>query len=276
MVAVYAALTLVLSSCLCLGESFSSFKNFPVVGLKKQEPLVEADVIVEQLAEDARAPRQAEITGYQDPSLDDTFIEEALFLTPEDREERDFSSRFEDWAEEETDVDNIEVVRPERDGLGRLGGHHGAAHHGGEHDEMTNQRQSRRGGRRPQQQFRQEQEPQEQQFRQEPEQRGGRQTGATGPALGLLSNPPNSDGDYNFNFSNEDGSSRQETAGPDGVKGSYSFITPEGEEVSIQYVADEFGFHATGSHVPQAPPMPPAIQRLLDHLAKVNGHAKLY
>ena len=49
----------------------------------------------------------------------------------------------------------------------------------------------------------------------------------------------------------------------------------EGEQVSVQYHADETGFHATGSHVPQAPPMPAHVQRLLDHLAKVNGLKRL-
>merc|ERR1711881_81030 len=107
------------------------------------------------------------------------------------------------------------------------------------------------------------------------EQRRGRQSGATGVALGVLSNPPSSDGNYNFNFSNDDGSSRQEVGAPDAIRGSYSFVTPEGEEVSVQYHADETGFHATGSHVPQAPPMPPHVQRLLDHLAKVNGLKRL-
>ena len=52
-------------------------------------------------------------------------------------------------------------------------------------------------------------------------------------------------------------------------------LTPEGEEVSVQYHADETGFYATGSHVPQAPPMPAHVQRLLDHLAKVNGLKRL-
>ena len=81
--------------------------------------------------------------------------------------------------------------------------------------------------------------------------------------------------DFILSFSNDDGSSRQESGASDGIRGSYSFITPEGEQVSVQYVADETGFHATGSHVPQAPPMPPHVQRLLDHLAKVNGLPRL-
>jgi len=58
------------------------------------------------------------------------------------------------------------------------------------------------------------------------EQRGGRQTGGTGVALGVLSNPPSSDGNYNFNFSNDDGSSRQEVGAPDAIRGSYSFVSP--------------------------------------------------
>ena|ERR550519_3108256 len=76
-------------------------------------------------------------------------------------------------------------------------------------------------------------------------------------------------------FANDDGSSRQEVGAPDAIRGSYSFVTPEGEQVSVQYHADETGFHATGSHVPQAPPMPAHVQRLLDHLAKVNGLKRL-
>ena len=76
-------------------------------------------------------------------------------------------------------------------------------------------------------------------------------------------------------FANDDGSSRQEVGAPDAIRGSYSFVTPEGEQVNVQYHADETGFHATGSHVPQAPPMPAHVQRLLDHLAKVNGLKRL-
>lgn len=297
-------LPLLLSSSLCLAASFSSFKNFPVVGLRSSpaSPLpllaLEGEQEVQEVQEPAarrleelveevpRQARQADVNSYSDSNLDDTFIEEALFLTPEDREEREYSPRFEDWQEEEEGVE--EEVRIERDGLG---GHHGAHHGAHEEDHaapMPVRRRSRKGGRRQQQQQaparRQEARPEESFRGQEQDEREGRQTGAVGFAaggggdggVGVLSSPPNAAGDYNFNFSNDDGSSRQETAGPQGVSGSYSFFTPEGEEVSIQYIADETGFHATGSHVPKAPPMPPAIRRMLDHLAKVNGHAKLY
>jgi len=235
----------------------------------------------EKEEEEVREPREAnlasyndgEVTSYSDvsSSLDDEFIEEALFLSPEDRDPRDVEvgSSFEDWAEEEAEEEGeiVEVARAERDGLG---GHHGVHHRAG-HNMPERQVVRRRGGRRQQGAGGERQQVEE---RQRP--REAKQTGDIGPAFGVLSNPPNQEGDYNFNFANDDGSSRQEASGPAGVRGSYSFVTPEGEEVSIQYVADETGFHATGSHVPQAPPMPPAIRRMLDHLAKVNGHAKLY
>jgi len=231
--------------------------------------------------EEVREPREADpadynegdVTSYSETdNLDDQFIEEALFLSPEDRDARDVEvGTFEDWAEQEVEEEGeiVEVARAERDGA-----HHGDGHHRAGH-KMPGERQvvRRRGGRR-QQQRDQVVERQERQQEQRP--REDRQTGDIGPAFGVLSNPPNQEGDYNFNFANDDGSSRQEASGPAGVRGSYSFVTPEGEEVNIQYVADETGFHATGSHVPQAPPMPPAIRRMLDHLAKVNGHAKLY
>ena len=76
-------------------------------------------------------------------------------------------------------------------------------------------------------------------------------------------------------FANDDGSSRQEIGNPNSdsmlVSGSYSFFTPEGELVEMQYTADENGYHASGSHMPTTPPPPPHVRRLLDHLAKVNG-----
>jgi len=164
-----------------------------------------------------------------------------------------------------------ELQRQERDG-----GFH-------RHDMTHSQQGERRNGRLRQQQRqsrRQQQQPQQRrrpkQNFQEPERRfqevrGGRQSGATGLALGVVNNTPTRDGSYDFNFSNDDGTSRQETGLPALVSGTYSFFTPEGELVDMQYTADEFGFHASGSHMPTTPPPPPHVQRLLDHLARVNG-----
>jgi len=174
--------------------------------------------------------------------------EEAVFLTPQDREK--------------------ESTRVERDG-----GFHG---HGGGHSSSR-----RRSGRRQQESAGRRQRPQEdfQEERRAPapvaqEERRGRQSGGLGLALGILNNPADADGNYNFNFA-DNGMEREESGHPGAVEGGYSYTSPEGELVSVEYVADEFGFHPVGSHIPVAPPMPPHVRRLLDHLAKVNGLAKL-
>lgn len=53
------------------------------------------------------------------------------------------------------------------------------------------------------------------------------------------------------------------------VKGEYSYTSPEGEPISIQYTADENGFHVDAANplLPTPPPIPEAIQRSLDYIA---------
>merc|ERR1712180_360437 len=177
------------------------------------------------------------------------FFEEALSLTPADREAREVELTLPQLDDEYFYDDGaVEVVRHERDGLG------GHGHNGGH----------RQGRRQQQQRPRQQQNFQVPAAAEEP--RAGRQTGGTGLALGLLNNPPNENGDYNFNFSTDDGARREEQGSDQYVQGSYSFTSPEGEQISVSYTADETGFHPSG-----LPPMPAHVQRLLDHLAKVNG-----
>ena len=156
--------------------------------VEKVEEMVDTDNV-------ARAARQVEPTSYTD-SLDDVFVEEAVYLTPEDRDQR--AIEIDDSELSDTDYDNYEYndnfeyndetlveeenERPERDGA---------------HGFQGSVRHSARNSRRFQQA---EQVPQEQDFRQAPaqDQRGGRQTGQIGAALGVLSNPPSAKGDYNF------------------------------------------------------------------------------
>jgi len=38
--------------------------------------------------------------------------------------------------------------------------------------------------------------------------------------------------------------------------GSYTFTAPNGETFTVTFEADEFGFRASGDHLPVAPPMP--------------------
>lgn len=41
------------------------------------------------------------------------------------------------------------------------------------------------------------------------------------------------------------------------AKGAFSYTSPEGEAISLTYIADENGFQPTGDHLPQ----PPAVSR---------------
>merc|ERR1712106_134399 len=167
----------------------------------------------------------------------------------------------------EYDGNSFGGARVERDGFG-----HGGA--GGR--QQRQQKEGRQGGqRRAGRKQRVQEQPRRQQRlhepRQQQEERGGRQTGGTALAQGFRNTPTDAEGNYDFNFSNDDGSTREEFGEPAFVQGSYSFVAPNGEVVSMQYTADENGYHASGSHMPTPPPMPLHVQRLLDHLAKVNG-----
>lgn len=51
------------------------------------------------------------------------------------------------------------------------------------------------------------------------------------------------------------------------AQGSSSYTSPEGQQISLTYVADENGFQPQGAHLPTSPPIPVAIQRALDYLA---------
>ena len=57
-------------------------------------------------------------------------------------------------------------------------------------------------------------------------------------------------------FETEDGEFRHEEGSDNGKIGEFSWTSPEGELVSFTYKADENGYQAQGSHLPQAPPLP--------------------
>lgn len=51
------------------------------------------------------------------------------------------------------------------------------------------------------------------------------------------------------------------------AQGSYSYTDPEGNQISLTYVADdEGGFQPQGAHLPTPPPIPPNIQKALDYI----------
>ncbi|KAL1516637.1 hypothetical protein ABEB36_000522 [Hypothenemus hampei] len=47
-------------------------------------------------------------------------------------------------------------------------------------------------------------------------------------------------------------------------QGSYSYVAPDGQQVSMTYVADAEGFRPQGSHMPVPPPMPEAIRKAVE------------
>ncbi|KAL7039911.1 hypothetical protein ACKWTF_000171 [Chironomus riparius] len=89
------------------------------------------------------------------------------------------------------------------------------------------------------------------------------------------------DGSYVYNYETGNGIKAEEqgtlkrAAGPDAqdvivARGSYSYTSPEGELISVQYVADdEGGFQPVGDHLPTPPPIPAAIQKALDYILSI-------
>ncbi|XP_066250408.1 pupal cuticle protein 36-like [Euwallacea similis] len=85
----------------------------------------------------------------------------------------------------------------------------------------------------------------------------------------------NGEGSYKYNYetANRISAEEQGEARGDGTKtrGSYSYISPEGERISITYTADENGFVPQGSHIPTPPPIPEAILKSLQENADAEA-----
>ena len=68
----------------------------------------------------------------------------------------------------------------------------------------------------------------------------------------------------------ESGNQKQVGPKPEDIgtvsKGSYSFTTPDGVVLTVNWVADENGFQATGDHLPTPPPMPEHVVKMLADL----------
>ncbi|XP_061401383.1 cuticular protein 47Eg-like [Musca vetustissima] len=52
------------------------------------------------------------------------------------------------------------------------------------------------------------------------------------------------------------------------VNGQYSYTSPEGEQVSLQYTADENGFHVDAANplLPTPPPIPDYILKAIEYI----------
>ena len=122
------------------------------------------------------------------------FTEEEVFLTPADREQIQENNFLLEFPQLEESLAGPELVRGERDGGSHHMGHHGGRRRGG----RQNRRQQQNRRQRPQQSQRRTQ----QVFREQgvQEDRRGRQSGATGLALGVVNNTPTQDGSYDFKY----------------------------------------------------------------------------
>ncbi|KAH8297588.1 hypothetical protein KR054_003698 [Drosophila jambulina] len=96
-----------------------------------------------------------------------------------------------------------------------------------------------------------------------------------------LESKVNTDGSYKYEYETGNGIKAEEmgylkNAGVKGseaqtAEGSFSYTSPEGDEIMVTYIADENGFQPQGDHLPTPPPIPIEIQEALDKLAAGGG-----
>ncbi|XP_018399084.1 PREDICTED: endocuticle structural glycoprotein ABD-4-like [Cyphomyrmex costatus] len=84
-------------------------------------------------------------------------------------------------------------------------------------------------------------------------------------------------GHYSFSYETEGGILQRESgsrkyAGTSDetqlIQGSVQYNAPDGTPIAMSWTADEFGTQVSGTHIPTPPPIPPAIQRALEWIAK--------
>ncbi|CAH0556914.1 unnamed protein product [Brassicogethes aeneus] len=99
-----------------------------------------------------------------------------------------------------------------------------------------------------------------------------RQNYYNNPQIAILRNDQDirPDGSYSYAYETANGIAAQEQGvGGRSVQGGFSWTSPEGQLVQIQYVADENGYHPTGSHIP-------VVQRSLSHPQYYNTYSRKY
>ncbi|XP_019878005.1 pupal cuticle protein 36 isoform X2 [Aethina tumida] len=86
-----------------------------------------------------------------------------------------------------------------------------------------------------------------------------------------LDNNNEGDGSYQYAFETSNSIAAQEQGHDAGdgnnAQGSFSYVSPEGEHISISYSAGQEGFQPQGAHLPTAPPIPEEILKALEQNA---------
>lgn len=73
-------------------------------------------------------------------------------------------------------------------------------------------------------------------------------------------------GQYQYAYETSNGIAAQENGvGGEQASGSYSYVSPEGENIQVSYTADANGFQPNNLPVP--PPIPEAILKALEYIA---------
>ncbi|KAL0121497.1 hypothetical protein PUN28_006777 [Cardiocondyla obscurior] len=97
------------------------------------------------------------------------------------------------------------------------------------------------------------------------------------PIVSSYSDGPYPEGSYSYSYEAGNGIKAQEQGqqvqiskdeAANRVQGSYSYPDENGQPIALSYTADENGFHPSGEHLPVAPPVPDAILRALEYIAK--------
>ncbi|KAJ8731539.1 hypothetical protein PYW07_004703 [Mythimna separata] len=85
---------------------------------------------------------------------------------------------------------------------------------------------------------------------------------------------------YDFGYQTSNGIAGQESgalkAVGDGaaiaVQGQNSYTAPNGEQISLTYIADENGFQPQGAHLPTSPPAPAIPDYILRSIEYIRTH----